>query len=361
MKRLLTILTICICLSANSQDKVYATFLSAEQIRVISANPSTGASPGSFSNVKNIIGSAALGMTTDGYLVYLQYGDGANGSGNGRIDIWVTKSDGTGSPVKVINNFDVNNGSNDDLGFVRLGVDRNNTAWIISKELSGNDIYLTKFTVNGTSSVSPIRCGTIQTSDNNNSVFENGDLAFDGNGTLFALANVSSSSTKMYVIGATDLAAASSSSSTIATKKWDVKDVDGNNFSGRVNGAAFSSTGSMFISTDNGLYFIDQFSTNFNGIGTVKCTKVKDQSGMSDLATAFWPEKTKLPIKFHSFDVKVLGNDQYQVTFDAAEAEDVNSFEVQVSPDGKKWKTITVILPDNIQPSRVYSIKVTSK
>lgn len=359
MKKIITIVALCWLNLANAQDMIYGSFLDEKTIRKIEANGSTGQTTGSFSHVKDIIASAALGMTTDGYLVYLQYGGDASGSGDGKVDIWATSP--SGIPVKIANNFDVNGGSNSELGFVRLGVDNQNNGWILSKELNGDDIYLAKFAINGTSATSPVRMGKVSTSDNSNNSFQNGDLCFDGKGNLYALANIASSSTKMYIIKAADLASANASSTTPAQKKWELKTSSGQNFQGRVNGCAFSSTGSMFVSTDNGLYYIDQFSTNFTGTGTVSCIKVKDENDLSDLATQYWPANTDLPVRFEKIHVQPLGNNEYKVTFKVVEAEDVDSFYIEFKKPTGEWVIAKVIAPDAMLPNKEYKVIVSAK
>jgi hypothetical protein len=285
-----------------AQDVVYAADIDAEKLVKINANPETGATSGNFSTAKDIERkTAAVGVNVSGYLYYLTYGENAEGDGEGRVDIYTTKADGTGSPVRIKNNFDLNGEGNDnDLGFVRLGIDASGKAWILAKSQSDNTLYLASFITNGTNNVSPtIISSNVTTSDNSNSTFVNGDLAFDGQGVMYVLANNRSTSvTKIYTINPTN--------STVLAFKWSVVKSDGSSFTGSVNGAAFSSTGSMYISTSSGLYFIDQTTTNFSGTGTVKATFVKSQNGIADLATAYWPAFTRLPVRIANVKFKLV-------------------------------------------------------
>lgn len=349
--------------TATAQDVVYGTFFSGDDgaIKKISASPNTGITTGSFTTVKETIKSAALGASTNGWLYYLQYGDNADGSGEGQVDIWATKADGTGTPVRVKNNYDVNGASNSDLGFVRLGIDGGNVAWLISKELNGNTIYISKFTVNGSNPVNPVSAGTLNTSDNTNSVFQNGDLAFDGTGKLYALANDGNGLTKIYTIPGNILAVLNSSSVTTLSYRWTLKKTDNSNFSGRVNGTAFTSNGSLYLSTDDGLYFINQFSVNFAGSGTVLCIKVKDENNCTDLATAYWPANTTLPVKFSTFQVEHIDGLTFKVTFKIETGEDVRQFNVMISEDGINFKSAMIIYPDKINPNKTYTEIITLK
>lgn len=304
IKLLISFLFISTYISA--QDVVYATDLDNSKIVKVTSNPNTGVS-GTFTNVKtNLTPSAALGASIDGWLYYLEYGDNSTGSGEGKVDIWCIKADGTGSPTKIINNFDMNGSIDNNLQFVRLGISASNVGWIVAKEESSNTIHLAKFTVNGNNSVTPLRAGTINTNDNSNSLFNNGDLAFDGKGDMYILGNNGSGSTKIYTIKSSILSSISTNSVIIMNSKWNLIKSDNSNFTGRVNGVAFSSTGSMYVSTDDGLYFIDQNTVNTVSLGTVKCSLVKSITGLTDLATNYFPNSTTLPVEFIKVEFKKL-------------------------------------------------------
>lgn len=65
-----------------------------------------------------------------------------------------------------------------------------------------------------------------------------------------------------------------------------------------------------------------------------------------------------LPVKFVSLKVAPLGNNEALVEFEIAEATNVSKFNIQASSDGKTWRNVTVVLPDNIQPNRLYQAKI---
>lgn len=294
------------CDPVNAQDKVYASFMENNfysEVRSITANPSTGVTTGNFGNSMTTQVTAGIGYgiyNGVGYIVSLQY------TTDDHVDIYARKADGTGSNTKIMNNAVIAT-TNVDLDYVRLGIDHNGIGWIVSKRSSNNTLYIASFTWNGSLSnpaVNVTKRGTLNTNDNTNSIFINGDLAVASN-TLFILANNGSGSTKIYTISLSSLNTANSSSSNTITSKWNLKDASGNNFTGSVNGFAFASTGSAYLSTSSGLYFIDQNTTNFNGTGTVKCTLVKSDSDISDLATEYWPTTTTLPVKIKSIKVYI--------------------------------------------------------
>lgn len=292
------------CDPVNAQDKVYAAFMENDfysEVKSITANPSTGATTGNFGNNMTVQTTAAIGYgiyNNVGYIVSLQY------TTDDHVDIYARKADGTGSNTKIMNNAVIAT-TNVDLDYVRLGIDHNGVGWIVSKRSSNNTLYIASFTWNGSLSnpaVNITKRGTLNTNDNTNSIFINGDLAIASN-TLFILANNGSGSTKIYTIGLNGLLNANSSSVSTISNRWDLRKSDGSAFGGTVNGFAFASTGSAYLSTSGGLYFIDQNTTNFSGTGTVKCTLVKSDSDISDLATGYWPTTTTLPVKIHSVKV----------------------------------------------------------
>lgn len=303
---------ICTCILVfgmiytNAQDKVYAAYMENDfysEVKSITANASTGITTGNFGNSMTVQSTAAIGYgiyNNTGYIVSLQY------TTDDHVDIYARKADGTGSNTKIMNNAVIGT-TNVDLDYVRLGIDQNGIGWIVSKRSSNNTLYIASFTWNGSLSnpaVNVTKRGTLNTDDNTNSIFINGDLAVASN-TLFILANNGSGSTKIYTISLSSLNTANSSSSNIITSKWTLKDGGNNNFIGSVNGFAFASTGSAYLSTSNGLYFIDQNTTNFNGIGTVKCILTKSDSDITDLATGYWPANTTLPVKILNIQCKL--------------------------------------------------------
>ena len=344
----------------QAQDVVWSTFMdgSSNSIKKITANNATGATTGNFNGTININASAALGVNTWGWLYYLQYGSNATGNGNGSVTVKSVKTDGTTGSTAT---FDVNGSSNSDPEFVRLGINQSGQAYIIAKNADNSTIRLSTFTTNSTGAITGFTDkGFLSTSDNSNSLFENGDLAFDGTGKLYVLAN-NNSATKIYTLSGAQLTSATSSSTTTLAYRWTLKKSDGSDFDNRVNGFAFASFGSVYVSSDDGLYFLDQFSVNFSGSGTVKCVKVKNENNMTDLATAYWPAQTTLPVKFVSFNVTHLYGNEFEVAFTVGEAQDVDRFTVTVSEDGRNFKSALIIFPDSLNPNTSYKVKVTIK
>ncbi len=65
-----------------------------------------------------------------------------------------------------------------------------------------------------------------------------------------------------------------------------------------------------------------------------------------------------LPLKFVSFNTTRISDTEFWVNFEIAEAVNVNHFNIKASLDGKVYRTITILFPDEIQPNRKYLVKV---
>jgi hypothetical protein len=80
-------------------------------------------------------------------------------------------------------------------------------------------------------------------------------------------------------------------------------------------------------------------------------------NGITDLG---WIELklSSLPLKFVSFKTTRLSNTEFMVNFEVAEVSNVKQFNIKASTDGKVYKTIAILFPDDLQPNRMYSVKV---
>ncbi|MBK8310946.1 MAG: hypothetical protein IPL04_08690 [Chitinophagaceae bacterium] len=84
-------------------------------------------------------------------------------------------------------------------------------------------------------------------------------------------------------------------SSTSLTKKWDLVSPGGGVFNVNVNGVAFDLFGSLYVSTADGLYYINAAKVN-GPAGTVECALVRAQLGLQDLASNVFPSTILLPV-----------------------------------------------------------------
>lgn len=92
--------------------------------------------------------------------------------------------------------------------------------------------------------------------------------------------------------------------------------------------------------------------------GSVRA-KATTNCGNADFGNVEFTITTQLlPVKFVSLKAEPIGNNELQVTFEVAEATNVKQYNIQVSKDGVNWQTVTIVWPDNIQPNKIYSTKV---
>ncbi len=328
--------TVNVLASAPTAANLWATSSDGTQISsfVVSngtyfAGPTNIFAP-TFGGLNGGSSTAALGKSDQptpatGYFYYLPN----TSSNSGVIDIYGATSNG--STIAVVGTIDINGASTNSLGFVRLGMGPDGTGWILAGD--GSTVYLAKFIPNGTSAatVSIVDADGVSLVGGAASTFQNGDLCVSGGGKIFALANDGSGVTQIFT-------GDPNGNSTTFTKKWDLIDNTGAAFTGRVNGVAFDVLGSIYISTDNGLYFIDQNTVN-GPAGTVGCFLVRAVTGLQDLASNVFPSQTTLPVKLTAFSVTKQGNN---AILDWTTASEINAsrFEIERSYDGVNFSSI---------------------
>ncbi len=243
---------------------------------------------------------------------------------NGVVTIYGASS--TGGSITNVGSLDLNGSSNTSLGFVRLGMGPDGRGWILAE--GGGTLYLARFTPSGANGLGP---ATIAVEDNSVTLtgtgasvsnFQNGDICFDGQGGMYALANNGSGVTQIYI-------GSPAGNSTSLALQWTLLDQNGNNFTGTVNGVAFDQFGSLYISTGDGLYYIDQSTVN-GPVGTVQCRLVQSISGLQDLASNFFPQQTTLPVTLLSFTAS-LRNDITTVSWEVENEINFSHYELERS------------------------------
>ena len=253
-----------------------------------------------------------------------------NSGTNGVVNVYAANS--TGGSRTLVGTFDVNGGSTNTLGFVRLGMGPDGTGWILAGD--GTTLYLSKFTSNG---VNPV---TITNEDASVSLvggavstFQNGDVCISGNGTIYALANDGSGVTQIF-------RGTPTGSTTTLTKVFDLVDENGDPFTGSVNGVAFDLAGSLYISTSTGLYYIDAATVN-GPAGTVGCFLVYAVSGLQDLASNIFPTQSTLPVTLGAFTVNKQG-DFAVLNWKTSSEINTDHFEIERSYDGVNFTSVAM-------------------
>lgn len=274
--------------------------------------------------------TAALGRNdkptaTSGYFYWLP-----NDGTNGVVNLYAATA--AGNDRTLIATFDVNGGSNNSLGYVRLGMGPDGRGWILARESTTNTIYLAKFTSNGLNPVTvTVEDASVLLTGGVNADFVNGDICVDAGGRLFALANNGSGVTQIFI-------GSPNGASTNLVKKWDLVDPSNVPFTGTVNGVAFDLLGALYISTGTGLFYINPATVN-GPAGTVQCSLVQLQTGLQDLASNVFPNTILLPIKLGSFTVTKQGTNAL-LNWTTASEINTDHFEIERSYDGVNFVSV---------------------
>ncbi len=257
-------------------------------------------------------------------------------SNGGVVTIYSVNPDGTSNTN--VGTIDMNGATNTtSLGFVRLGFDGNGRGWILAGDGSSN-IYIASFQGNGNNPISNVNTyGNTGLSFNGGgsaAEFQNGDLAIGPNGILYAMANITGGETYIYTLN-------SLVTPTTLTRKWTVQ-TGGAVFTGTsVNGIAWTQTGSMHISTSNGIYFVDQ--TTVNSVNsTVQAVQVVGLTGLTDLASSEFPLQSTLPVTFGEVAVKKAGANA-EVSWSTLSETNNDHFIVERSDDALNFKTVGTV------------------
>jgi plastocyanin len=269
--------------------------------------------------------TAALGRTDSpnpsaGYFYWLP-----NSGTNGVVNVYAATA--AGNNQTLVGTLDVNGASNNNLGFVRLGMGPDGKGYILAGD--GTTLYLATFMSNGTSPVTiTIVDNSVTLSGGTVATFQNGDVCVSGNNTIYALANDGSGVTQVFIGNA-------NGSSTTLTKKWDLVDNTNTPFTGTVNGVAFDALGSLYLSTGIGLFYINQNTVN-GPAGTVECVLASTISGLQDLASNVFPANSTLPVQLISFKGNLV-NSNVNLSWESAAEDNISSYTVQRSYDGTSF------------------------
>lgn len=257
-------------------------------------------------------------------------------SNSGVVTIYSVNPDGTSNTN--VGTIDMNGAANNtSLGFVRLGFDGNGKGWILAGDGSSN-IYIASFQGNGNNPISNVNTyGNTGLSFNGGgsaAEFQNGDLAVGPNGVLYAMANITGGETYIYTLN-------SLVTPTTLTRKWTVQ-TGGAAFTGTsVNGIAWTQTGSMHISTSNGIYFVDQ--TTVNSVNsTVQAVQILSLTGLTDLASSEFPLQSTLPVTFGEVAVKKSGANA-EISWSTLSETNNDHFIVERSDDALNFKSIGTV------------------
>lgn len=99
--------------------------------------------------------------------------------------------------------------------------------------------------------------------------------------------------------------------------------------------------------------------------GTAANTKIRSKPlnscSSGDMGWIEIYSPTVLPITFKSITATKISDTHVKIEFDVAEVSGVNTYNIQVSTDGKTYKNIAIVFPDDTQPNRKYMVVVRVK
>lgn len=298
----------------------------------INAGPVTVGSPG--------VSTAALGINAliptfdpEGCIYFAE--NTSTASNNGVVRIFAMRRDGTGRIL--VGTIDMNGTSDSGLGFVRLGFDPAGYGWIIAGNGS-SQLRIAKFRGRGLNPIDNINTfGLVNLTVDGGTIadFQNGDLAFDGQGTLFALANVTGGTATIYNLNST------SNPSTLI-RRWTVLNgTTGTGFTGSVNGVATSGN-SIHISTSNGIFFVNAATTN-STTGTISAFPVSDLTGITDLASpSSIASGPLLPVRLLEFS-GLLRNNIATLRWQSEAETNFDRFEVERSTNNGRFDRVATL------------------
>lgn len=257
---------------------------------------------------------------------------------NGIVEVFGATSTG-GTPTR-IGTLDVNGAGTNSLGFVRLGAAPDGTCWILAGDNS--TLYLAKFkpnglTVNGSLPAADqltVVDASVSLVGGAVSTFQNGDICIAGDGNIVALANDGGGVTQIFV-------GSPNGTSTTLTKKFDVLDENSAAFTGSVNGVAFDIQGSLYVSSSDGLYFIDKNTVN-GPAATISIFQTWAGSGLQDLGSNFFPTTIITPVKLGSFEVMKSGNNAV-LNWTTLTETNSDRFEIERSFDGINFSVVGAV------------------
>jgi hypothetical protein len=272
--------------------------------------------------------TAALGRNAspspnNGHFYWLGTSDGGNAN-DGVVEVFAASATG-GTPTKV-GSLDMNGASANELGFVRLAVGPEGTAWILAGD--GTTLILAKFLTNGVNPTTiTVEDASVTLSGGAVSTFQNGDICLSGNGNIYALANDGNGVTQLFL-------GTPAGANTTLTKRLDLVDENNAVFTGSVNGVAFDLIGSIYLSTSAGLYYINKNTLNTTA-ATVQCALVRAVTGLQDLASNVWPQNAILPVNLISFTA-TYNNGRTQLNWESADEVNFSHYEVERMSDTRR-------------------------
>ena len=351
--------TLCLTPSVFSQDQIYAMYnWSSNGISTFTVDPNTGASTGATVNYMQGAGipsekSTGMGYSpTNKYIYFIpEVGNNAGIFNVHSVPAFPQTPvipEPTTSTLVLTNQTLASNTAGTSVFFRRVGINQSGMAYMVVSD-ANNIMHFARFQTDAGGGVSGFQSlGTMITDDATTTNLFNGDLAFDGNGNMYVLANqdVNGGVTKIYRVPAAVLSG-TFTTTTVTTLNHVATVVmpNGLNFPHVVTGLAFSSTGNLFISAQDlinatggtaGIFMVNKGDL----AGTVRATQTAfTNNGFGDLASSYFPPDNILPVHYKSINAKILGGNLIVNWQTSAEISN-ERFDIEISKDGKSFTKI---------------------
>lgn len=343
-----------------AQDVLYTiNNYNAPGIRQITGiDPNTGAGAtvnASYATTDLTTLSAAMALANNGYLYYIEQDLDNDGFFTiSSIAAYPTPATPSEPSSASVYTDDFNGAGNDDNVIFRTMAAAPDGLIYMTVSAPDGTVSLARFQpttnpITGQGTVSNFEVlGTIALFDGGSPVsgsnLRNGDIAFDGQGNLYALINQDQANGDAFIYFAPASAISSMSGTLNLQQKYQVLNSGGGNFSEYVVGLAVASSGNFYIAvqggTQGGIYLLRRDSNGDFIIGAP--INDDDALNIADLATDYFPTSTILPVVYGSIFAKIA-NGALEVNWSTFTETNNDHFEIEVSTDGQHFTNIGTV------------------
>ena len=278
--------------------------LGISQITGINPVTGAGAASTSYATTDATTVGASLALASNGYLYYITQNLANEGGFTVRsIATYPTATTTVEPTSQLALNGDINGSSTADATFRSMATAPDGSIYMTINEGS-SVLYLAKFEPGpGGTATNFQMLGTITINGSAPAAaLRNGDIAFDGNGNLYALINEDApqGNATIYFVAANAIST-SNVSTTNLQARYDVKNSTGTNFSDYAVGLAVASSGNFYLAiqggTQGGVYMLTR-DVNGTFIMSESPISATNALGIADLATPYFPTSTVLPVVY---------------------------------------------------------------
>ncbi|HMR82879.1 MAG TPA: hypothetical protein PKE30_07095 [Niabella sp.] len=306
----------------------------------------------SYATGDNTTLSAAMALANNGYLYYIPYTE-STGNNGGVCEIRSISATTSATLSGPVHSEDVNGASATNVTFRTMALASDGWIYLTFSDGTSN-ISLAKFQPNTTGGMVANSFTLLGSITINGSApasnLRNGDIAFDGNGNLYALINEDDAGGNAVIYFAPNNAISTTSGgSTNLITKYNVVKPGGGNFSEYVVGLAVASSGNFYIAVQDdhapsqgGVYLLTRNSTDNELV--ISSSPISDANArdIADLATNYFPPSTILPVVYGPIFAKIA-NGSLEVNWSTFTETNNDHFEIEISADGQHFVNIGTV------------------